>query len=168
MVPFIYFNLKKLVICLLKLFVKAEVIDNCKTPFDLTNIDLDKKSNFHELNNMTRGFASEKILKGLKKEDVFEDSDAKQFRLDCRTFLTQTMKRLFERSPLKQAAVQYYKIFDPKVIASYSKEATKKTLKSLLFQLLDRKLITAKNSDIVMKELEELIDNEVVLHKDKF
>ena len=47
MVPFIYFDLKKLVTCLLKLFVKAEVINNCKTSFGLANTDLDKKSNFH-------------------------------------------------------------------------------------------------------------------------
>ena len=46
LVPFIYFDLKKLVTGLLKLFVKAEIIDNCKTSFDLANIDLDKKSNF--------------------------------------------------------------------------------------------------------------------------
>ena len=85
----------------------------------------------------------------------------KQFQLDCSTFLTQMMKKLFERSPLKQAVVRYCRIFDPKVIASYSKEATKKALKSLLFQLLDRKLITAKYSDNVMKELEEFIHNEV-------
>ena len=78
------------------------------------------------------------------------------------------MKKLFERSPLKQAVVQYCRIFDPKGIASYSEEATKKALKSLLFQLLDRKLITAKYSDNVKKEFEEFIDNEVVLHKDKF
>ena len=104
----------------------------------------------------------------MKKDDVIEDSDAKQFRLDCRTFLTQMMKKLFKRSPLKQAVIGYCRIFDSKVIASYSKEATKKPLKSLLFQFLDRKLITAKYSDNVMKEFEEFIDNEVVLHKDKF
>ena len=46
------------------------------------------------LNNMTIGFASEKTLKDLKKDDVIEDSDAKQFQLDCRT-LTQMMKKLF-------------------------------------------------------------------------
>ena len=91
MVPFIYFDLKKLITCLLKFFVKAEVIDNCKT-FDLVNIDLDKKSNFHEVNNMTLGVASEKTLKDLKKDVVIEDFDAKQFRLGCRTFLTQMMK----------------------------------------------------------------------------
>ena len=156
-VPFIYFDFKKLVTCLLKLFVKADVIDNCKTSFDLANIDLDKKNNFHEPNNMTLGFASEKTLKDLKKEDVIEDSDAKQFALDCRNFLTQMMKKLFERSPLKQAVLQYCRIFDPKVIASCSKEATKKALKSQLFQLLDHKLITAKYSDNVMKELEKFI-----------
>ena len=76
--------------CLLILFVKAEVIDNCKTSFDLANIDLDKKNNFHEPNNMTLGFASEKDL---KKEDVIEDSDAKEFALDCRNFFTQMMKK---------------------------------------------------------------------------
>ena len=43
MVPFMYFDLKKLFTCLLKLFVKAEVIENCKTSFALANIDLDKK-----------------------------------------------------------------------------------------------------------------------------
>ena len=62
---------------LVETFVKAEVIDNCKTLFDLANVDLDKRSNFHEPNNMTLGFASEKILKDLKKDDVIEDSDAK-------------------------------------------------------------------------------------------
>ena len=46
MVPFMYFDLKKLVTCLLKLFVKAEVIENCKTSFALANIDLDKKKQF--------------------------------------------------------------------------------------------------------------------------
>ena len=168
MVPFIYFDLKKLVKCLLKLFVKAKVIDNCKTTFDLANVDLDKKSNFHEPINITLSFASEKILKALKKDDAIENSDAKQFGLDCRTLLKQMIKKLFERSPLKQAVVWYCRMFDPKVIASYSKEATKEALKSLLFQLLDCKLITAKFSDNVMKELEEFINNEVFLHQDKF
>ena len=114
MVLFIYFNLKKLLTCSLKLFVKAEVIDNCRTSFDLVIIDLDKKSNFHESNNMILGFASEKTLKDLKKDDVIEDSDAKQFQLDFRTFLTQMMKKLFERSPLKQAVFQYCRILIPK------------------------------------------------------
>ena len=69
-----YFDLKKLVICLLKLFVKAEFIDNCKTSFDLANIDLDKKKgNFYKPNNMTLGFASEKTLKDLKNDDGIED-----------------------------------------------------------------------------------------------
>ena len=69
---------------------------------------------------------------------------------------------------MKQAVVRYCRIFDPKVIASCSKKATKKAQKSLLLQLLDRKLITAKYSDNIMKELEEFIDNEVILHKGKF
>ena len=77
MIPFIYFYLKKLVTCLLKLFVKAEVIINCKTSFNLANIDLDKKKIFHEPNSMTLGFASEKPLKDLKKDDAIEGSDAK-------------------------------------------------------------------------------------------
>ena len=75
---------------------------------------------------------------------------------------------MFERSPLKQAFLQYCRIFYPKVIASYSKEATKKARKSLLFQLSDCKCIFAKYSDNVMKELEEFIGNTVVLHKGKF
>ena len=71
---------------------------------------------------MTLGFASEKTLKDLKKDDVIEDSDTKQFRLDCRTFLTQMMKKLFERSPLKQAVLRYSRIFDLEVIASFQRK----------------------------------------------
>lgn len=40
---------------------------NCKTSFDLTNIDLDKNSNFHEPKNITLGFTSDKTPKGFKK-----------------------------------------------------------------------------------------------------
>ena len=82
MVPFIYFDLQKLVTCLLKLFVKPEIIDSCKTSFDLANIDLDKKSNFHEPNNMAQRFASEETLKDLgkkKENDVIEDSELNSF-----------------------------------------------------------------------------------------
>ena len=55
-----------------------------------------------------------------------------------------------------------------KVIAAYSKEATKKVLKSLLFQLLGRKLKTPKYSDSVMKELDEFIDNDKFVTKTSF
>ena len=113
MVLFSYFDLKQLVTCLLELFVEAELINNRKT-FDLTNIDLYKNINFHEPKNMTLGLASEKTLKGLKKMMFYEDSDAKQFSLDCRTFSTQMMENLFEKSSLKQADVPYCKIFDHK------------------------------------------------------
>ena len=41
------------------------------------NIGLDKKSNFHEPNNITLGFDSEKTLKDLKKDDFIEDSNDK-------------------------------------------------------------------------------------------
>ena len=60
-------------------FEKVEVIDNCKTSLDLGNIDLNKKNNFHGPNNMALGFASGNTLKDLKKDDVIEDSDVKQF-----------------------------------------------------------------------------------------
>ena len=51
MVPSNYFDLKKLVICLLKLLklVKAVVVDNCKTSVDLANIDLIKRAIFMNL-----------------------------------------------------------------------------------------------------------------------
>ena len=52
MVPSYYFYLKKLVTCLLKLFVKVAVVDNCKTSVDLANIDLIKRATFMNLMNL--------------------------------------------------------------------------------------------------------------------
>ena len=40
MIPFMYFDIKNLVTNILKLFVKLEVIEGCKTALDLLEIDL--------------------------------------------------------------------------------------------------------------------------------
>ena len=53
---------------------------------------------------MTLGFASEKTLKDLKKDDGIEESDAKHFRLDCRTFLTQMMKKIIEKESFEASS----------------------------------------------------------------
>ena len=64
------------------------------------NIGLDKKSNFHEPNNITLGFDSGKTLKDMKKDDFIEDSGDKQFPLDCKTFLTKIIKKKCSKGAL--------------------------------------------------------------------
>ena len=50
MIPFMYFDIKNLVTNILKLFVKLEVIEGCKTASDLLEIDLSMEKNLLKVN----------------------------------------------------------------------------------------------------------------------
>lgn len=55
-VPFIYFDLKTLVLSLQRLFIKLEVIGQCQTASDFLKIDLRAVKTFFGLINTTIGF----------------------------------------------------------------------------------------------------------------
>ena len=50
MIPFMYFDIKNLVPYILKLFVKLEVIEACKTASDFLEIDLSMEKNLLKVN----------------------------------------------------------------------------------------------------------------------
>ena len=52
MIPFMYFDIKNLVTNILKLFVKLEVIEGCKTASDLLEIDLSMEKNLLKVNQI--------------------------------------------------------------------------------------------------------------------
>ena len=71
-----YFDINNLVTNILKLFVKLEVIEGCKTASDLLEIDLSMEKNLLKVNQISVGFATETSLSDLMKKDLV---DAKKF-----------------------------------------------------------------------------------------
>ena len=79
MIPFMYFNIKNLVTNTLKLFVKLEVIQGCKTTSDLLKIDLSVEKNLLKVNQISVGFATEKSLFDLMMKDLVDAKKVKEF-----------------------------------------------------------------------------------------
>ena len=118
MAPYIYFDLKNLVVNLLKLFIKSEVIENCKTSSDILNLDVADENNWIKLYQITIGFAAETSLRELKRQDNIENREVKKLLIDCRSFLISMIQKIFQRSPLKSSVIKNVRVFDPKVMIS--------------------------------------------------
>ena len=66
MIPFVYFDLKDLVIKLLDIIVKPTITNNCKSGKQLKEIDLSNEENLINVGKINMGFAVEDIIKRLK------------------------------------------------------------------------------------------------------
>ena len=103
MLPFLYGDLNELVLQLLTSIVKPCVLDNCKNVFD---VDPKNKDNLLSIKSVRIGFAAEVTLSNLLKNDQVKLSDVKDFKGQCVTFLTCTISKMLDRSPLSNSLVK--------------------------------------------------------------
>ena len=79
MIVFMFKDLKKIFLSLLRIMVKDSVITG-KTVQQLREIDLDEDENLLPLKDMNLGFGTEALLKELLKKDVITAKQVKDFR----------------------------------------------------------------------------------------
>ena len=123
MIVFIFKDLKKMFLSLLRITVKDSVITG-KTVQQLREIDLDKAENLIPLKDMNLGFATEALLKELQKKDVITANED-NFREEARMFVVATLKKLTEKSLLACSFVCNAAIFNP---ATLSLESMRKPI----------------------------------------
>ena len=166
MIPFMYLELKDLTTNLLKLFVKPAVIDGCKGGYDLVEINM-VKENMLPLDKMSMGFAAENLLRDGKLKDAFDDASVKNYLKEVGLFLAKMMLKIFERSPLNSNFVHYVRIFDPKVMASYSKATNEGCMEGTVRCLIEHKYITPSFGDSVLVSFGKF-QGDLLVNKDKF
>ena len=93
MIVFMFKDLKKIFLSLLRIIVKDSVITG-KTVQQLREIHLDKDENLVPLKDMNIGFVTETLLKELEKKDVITAKQVKDFRKKARMFVVATSKKL--------------------------------------------------------------------------
>ena len=106
MIVFMFKDLKKMFLSLLRIIVKDSVITG-KTVQQLRKIDLDKYENPLPLKDMNLGFATEALLKELQKKGVITARQVENFMEEARMFVVATLKKLIEKSPLASSFVRY-------------------------------------------------------------
>ena len=162
-----YFYRKSVVTNILKL-VKLEVIEGCKTASDLLETDLSVEKNLLKVNQISVGFATEKSLSDLLKKDLVDEKKVKEFVKKCRKFLVSVLQKIFERSPPQSAVVRSSRIFDPKVVVSYSASDSEKCLKGLIHQLMSLSILQPTFCHKVRESFRNFLTEDLVLHKEKF
>ena len=161
MIVFIFKDLKKMFLSLLRITVKDSVITG-KTVQQLREIDLDKAENLIPLKDMNLGFATEALLKELQKKDVITAKQAKDFREEARMFVVPTLKKLIEKSPHASSFVRYAAVFDPATLSLESmRKPILKRFKSLLNLLLDLNILSATQCDQATQEFQTFMDEDV-------
>ena len=167
MIPFLYFDLKSIVLSLMKLFIKSSVLSEAKTGIQLCDIDLESESNQINLKNIGLGFAAESELKKLKTADLVTASEESSFLEQAKTFLISLVRKLLTKTPLTSVVVRSASIFDPSIIISTSVDKIEPNLKKLLHHLLSLKIVTAKKSNKIYQEFTPF-HKDVKSQRDKF
>ena len=160
MIPFIYFDLKDLVIKLLDIIVKPAVINNCKSGKQLKEIDLSNEENLVNVGKINMGFAVEDIIKRLEQQDKVSLSQLKAFKEGAQQFVISMLDKLFEKSALASIVLCSTSMFDPSVMCELSKEKLQERWKHLLKHLIHLGIIAPSRCDQAMAEFKSFQENE--------
>ena len=79
MIPFLYFDLKEIIIKLLQIIVKPDVLEKCKSWQKLKDLDLSLDKNLLTDEKLNTGFAVANILHDLKRKDLIKSYQTKEF-----------------------------------------------------------------------------------------
>ncbi|XP_058628346.1 uncharacterized protein LOC131538490 [Onychostoma macrolepis] len=105
--PFLAKDLAELMKSVLRRFVKREVLQDI-TKLQLTKLDLCEKKNLLLPQKIDIGLGAEKALKDTKISDL----KVLEFRRDCMQGLTNIVRKVQEKSPLKYATVRQMACLD--------------------------------------------------------
>ena len=113
MVPFLFFELKAIVLELLEIVIKSSVIKPCKNVRQLTEIDLCDEFNLFPLDKINLRFAVDQTIQKEKKSDTFNLSMIKKFKKRCQRYIIATLLTLFEINPLGSNILRSAIVLDP-------------------------------------------------------
>jgi hypothetical protein len=168
MLPFMYYDLKALVVSLLRLFIKSNIISNCKSGSEMMKINLSAEANVINVKDVTVGFAAETTLTDLKRKDKVNGKQVIAFKKDCQKFLIALVSKLFERIQFGSVIVRFSSIFDPTCMVVNSIEKNEKSLKNILNHFISLKVITPVYCDNVLSQFNKFLTIDMKLNKNIF
>ena len=157
MAPFVYDDLKRLVLKLLKVVVKTSVIETLTSQAKILAFDLSRSQNFLKPSNFNLGCATERTISRLKTLSLVEDKSVFNFNMECKEFVTVIIQKMIERSPVGKPIAKYVSIFDPVRLVDGSKEFLEKNMKLLLQEIVNRKIVPTHEADQALIEFGDFL-----------
>jgi len=168
MIPFLFFELKHIVIRLLEIIVKPKIIESCKSARQLKEIDLSDKNNLLPLEKINTGFAVDNVIKDLIRSDTVTSVEVKKFRAGAQLFVVAMLTKLFERCPLGSAILRCASIFDPSRMSEMSKEKIQEKWKGLLRCLMELGIMAPQRCDRATTEFKAFIIEDLPQYQAEF
>ena len=168
MVPYLYNDLITLIKKIMNLIVKPEIVKECANAADLKNVNFFSKDTFVKPKHMNIGFATIASFTELRKKDVVTSQQVAAFMNDVITFVTLTLQKIFERSPISYLVVRCSSVFGPHQMITDSAESLQSKMKKLLHHLCKLDILHNTSCDKSMEQYIELIQHDVTLIHDKF
>ena len=161
MIPFMFKDLKEIVLQLMQLFIKPEVLEANKSGNKLIKIDLYKKDNQIKAKEINVGFAVEAAIDALRRKDIVSRNEIKNFMECIQKFLCSMVRKIFQRSPLYSSFLFYSKIFDPSILSQESESKLLLSLKPLLKCLMELDILSTKSCDNIVSEFHKFFESEL-------
>ena len=154
MMPFLCGSLKTMICCVMKMFIKEDVLTEAVTAFRLIKIKVSETSNQLAIGDVKLATATEALLKSCSVDKAAKEN----FRRDCVTFLLRIVQKLQEKSPLKYQIVRCLNCFVPKAMIENKEECVIRFNK--IVELMHEKgHWSAKEGEDAKYQFDDLIDN---------
>ena len=163
MIPFLALELYVTLRQLTSLDVKNKVVSDSNVPYLLLKLDLRKKENLCNIDNVELGSAVTSALTNLKvKEEV-----KLKFRKDCVAIVLKLIAKIKERCPLKYHIVRNAVCLSPSQMIRNT-DYIIATAKRLIQSLYELNLLSAAEADQATQEYLKFMSSVAVTDKEKF
>ena len=116
----------------------------------INKIDVTDDKNLLNYAKVDVGFSAQKMLKELVCAMKVSDRQALEFRMECRSFLQDVVKKLFAKCPMNYPLVKNVTALDPRQMADTAKQdSNKSNMRCLLTKLIENgRLMHKMTSDV--------------------
>lgn len=166
MIPFIADDLHKLLKNLMGRFLQSSAVQGVSL---VKLVDINVGDNNLHLNSskVDIGFTADLLVKDLLYNKTINERAALQFRMECKAFLLEVVKRLLLKAPVKYGLVRNLSCLKPSTMAS-DPESCKKKMKFALQKLALSKKVKEQDCDVILQEFSDFLHDEVILNREKF
>ena len=111
MIPFLYCDLKDIVIKLLDIIVEHKIIEKCKNGKQLMEIDLTKDESLLSVNKIKMGFSVEDTINKLQQKDLVTITEINAFKEGAQRYIISMLTKLLEKKCTRFNCTEVCKYF---------------------------------------------------------
>lgn len=135
----------------------------------INKIDVTDDKNLLNYAKVDVGFSAQKMLKELVCAMKVSDRQALEFRMECRSFLQDVVKKLFAKCPMNYPLVKNVTALDPRQMADTAKQNNNKSnMRCLLIKLIENVRFNVQDADDVVRQYSMFINTVATKRATKF